>query len=53
LGILSFGLAFALWLFVPFWDRKTAQGHRNRFLNYLGIFVIAFILLMTIYGWLS
>jgi quinol-cytochrome oxidoreductase complex cytochrome b subunit len=53
LGITAFGLAFALWLVVPFWDRKTERGHRNRFLNYLGICAIAFILLMTIYGWLS
>jgi cytochrome b6 len=53
LGIGAFGFAFALWLFVPFWDRKTATGHRNRFINYLGIFALAFILLMTIYGWLS
>lgn len=52
-GISAFGIAFALWLFVPFWDRKTARGQKNRSMNYLGIFAIAFILLMTIYGWLS
>ena len=53
LGIGTFSLAFALWLFVPFWDRKSARGEKNRFLNYLGIFAIMYIILFTILGWLS
>ena len=53
LGIGTFSLAFALWLFVPFWDRKSARGEENRFLNYIGIFAIMYIILFTILGWLS
>lgn len=53
LGIMAFSLAFLLWFLVPFWDRKSAQGQQSRFLNYLGLFVIMFVLLFTILGWLS
>lgn len=51
LGILLFGIAGLLWLLVPFWDRKTAAGQKNRMINYIGVFSIIFILVMTILGW--
>ena len=53
LGILLFGLAGVLWLLVPFWDRKSSRGERNVVINYLGIFVVMFIIILTILGWLS
>jgi cytochrome b6 len=53
LGILLFGIAGVLWMLVPFWDRKSARGERNRFVNYLGIFAVLFIIIMTIIGWLA
>lgn len=52
-GIVLFGLAGLLWLLVPFWDRKSAKGLRNRKINYLGIFAVIFIIVLTIIGWLS
>jgi quinol-cytochrome oxidoreductase complex cytochrome b subunit len=52
-GILAFTLAGALWMFVPFWDRKSARGERNRVINYIGIFAVMYILLLTILGWLT
>ena len=52
-GICLFGLAGLLWLLVPFWDRKTSRGEHNRFINYLGIFAVMFIIILTILGWLS
>lgn len=52
LGIVLFGAAGLLWLLVPFWDTKTAKGERNRLINYIGIFAIIFILVMTILGWI-
>jgi cytochrome b6 len=52
LGILFFGIAGLLWLLVPFWDKKTARGERNRTLNYLGLGAIVYIIVMTIVGWL-
>lgn len=52
-GVLLFGIAGMLWTFIPFWDRKSAQGARNRLLNYIGLAVIAYIIVLTILGWLS
>ncbi|MCX6134177.1 MAG: cytochrome b N-terminal domain-containing protein [Ignavibacteriales bacterium] len=51
LGILVFGVAGALWLLVPFLDKKTARGEDNRLINYIGIFVVFYILALTIVGW--
>jgi cytochrome b6 len=52
LGILLFGGAGLLWLLVPFWDRKSSRGIQNRFISYIGIFVIFYILFFTILGWI-
>jgi len=52
LGILLFLAAGILWLLVPFWDRKSPRGQRNRFVNYLGLFAVIFIIVLTILGWL-
>jgi cytochrome b6 len=51
LGILLFGIAGLLWTIVPFWDRGTENGKRNKFLNYIGIFAVIFIIVMTILGY--
>lgn len=53
LGILLFGLAGLVWTIVPFWDKKSARGEQNRFLNYIGLFVVFYIILFTIIGWLA
>jgi cytochrome b6 len=52
LGILLFGIAGLLWTIVPFWDRKSSRGEQNRFVNYLGLFVVIYIIILTIIGWL-
>jgi cytochrome b6 len=52
LGILLFGGAGLLWMCVPFWDRKSSRGEQNRFINYSGIFVAMYIILLTILGWM-
>jgi cytochrome b6 len=51
-GIMMFGAAGALWMFVPFWDRKSSAGQKNRLVNYLGIFAVFYIIALTIVGWL-
>jgi cytochrome b6 len=51
LGIGTFGLAGLLWMLVPFWDRKSSRGEKNRFVNYIGIFAVLFIIILTIVGW--
>ena len=52
-GILMFSLAGILWFFIPFWDRRSPRGEQNRFVNYLGLFAILYIILFTIFGYLS
>lgn len=52
-GVLMFGLAGFLWLLVPFWDKKSHRGEKNRLVNYIGIFAVMFIIVLTILGWLS
>ncbi len=51
LGILLFGVGGLLWTLVPFWDRTSARGEQNRFITYIGIFVVFYIILLTILGW--
>jgi cytochrome b6 len=51
IGILLFGVAGILWTLIPFWDRKSARGEKNRFVNYIGIFVVMYVVLFTIIGW--
>ncbi|MGD1044099.1 MAG: cytochrome bc complex cytochrome b subunit [Bacteroidota bacterium] len=53
LGILLFGMAGVLWTVVPFWDHKSSRGEKNRFVNYLGLFAVMYIILFTIIGWLA
>lgn len=52
-GIIMFSLAGLLWLLVPFWDRKSAQGRKNRLINYIGIAAVTIIIVLTIVGWIS
>lgn len=52
LGILLFGAAGLLWLLVPFIDKKSARGEKNRLLTYIGLFVVVYIIVFTILGWL-
>lgn len=51
-GILLFAIGGLLWTIVPFWDSKTPEGKKNRRLNYFGIFVIIFIIVFTILGFI-
>lgn len=51
LGIMLFGIAGLLWMAVPFWDRKSAKGERNRVVTYIGLFAVVYIIIFTILGW--
>jgi quinol-cytochrome oxidoreductase complex cytochrome b subunit len=53
LGILLFGIAGLLWTIVPFWDRRSSRGELNRFVNYLGLFAVIYIIIFTTIGWLT
>ena len=51
-GIVFFGLGGILWATIPFWDKHTLKGKRNIILTYFGIFVIMFIVVFTILGYI-
>jgi cytochrome b6 len=51
-GILAFALAGILWTLIPFWDRKSSRGERNRLVSYAGIFAMMYIIVFTILGYL-
>ncbi|MDT8324606.1 MAG: cytochrome bc complex cytochrome b subunit [Bacteroidota bacterium] len=50
-GVLLFGSAMTLWIFIPFFDRKSQRGQRGRLFTAIGLCVIIFILFFTILGW--
>lgn len=52
-GVVVFGIAGLLWLLVPLWDRKSSRGEHNRLINYVGIIAVAYIIVLTIIGWMS
>lgn len=52
-GVILFSIAGILWTLVPFWDRKSSRGERNRLINYVGILIVMYIILLTILGWLT
>ena len=52
LGVLGFGLAGIFLLLVPVLDRRSAAGERSPVFTWIGIGMIAFIIVMTIVGYL-
>jgi cytochrome b6 len=52
-GIMAFGIAGLLWTLVPFWDRKSSRGEKNRLITYSGLFAVMYIIVFTILGWRS
>jgi cytochrome b6 len=51
-GVLAFGLGAALWMLVPFLDRKQ-EGFLRRLPAVAGGVIVAFIIVMTIWAWRS
>ncbi len=52
LGVMLFGIAGLLWVLVPFWDRSSQRGEKSRLVTYAGLFVVIYIIIFTILGWL-
>lgn len=53
LGILAFGLGGLFWVLVPFLNKTPGQGRRGLVFNIIGIFIVLFIVVMTIVGYLA
>jgi cytochrome b6 len=52
-GVLLFSFAGLLWMLVPFWDKRSSKGQLNRKINYIGIFSVLFIIILTSLGWMT
>ncbi len=52
LGLTVFNLAGVIWFFLPFWDRSGGRGRAAKLISWLGVFVVAYIIVMTILGYL-
>ena len=52
LGILVFGLAGAIWLLLPFLG-GLGRGRAHRWILGLGIFAVAYMVTMTVYGYVA
>lgn len=53
LGILSFGLAGLLWMVVPFIKLKENPNSKFQLMTIIGIIIVAFIVIMTVIGYLN
>ncbi|MFQ6007703.1 MAG: cytochrome bc complex cytochrome b subunit [Candidatus Zixiibacteriota bacterium] len=51
-GIILFTIGGLVWTLVPFLDRKSASGQRSKFFTLFGVFVLLFIVVMTILGYI-
>jgi cytochrome b6 len=51
-GILGFGILAIAWALVPFWEIKSKPGRKPRPMTIIGIVVIAYILILTIIGYM-
>ncbi len=52
-GILLFSIGGLLWFLVPFWEPLIAPRWRDRVVTAFGVFVVAYMVLMTIWGYRS
>ncbi len=52
LGIAAFGLAGAACLLLPFWERRAGR-YANALVTGAGVFALAYIATMTLYGWVA
>ncbi len=53
LGIMAFGLGGLFWALVPFLNKTPGHGTRKLVFNMIGIFIVLFIVVMTIVGYLA
>ncbi|PIQ11583.1 MAG: cytochrome bc complex cytochrome b subunit [Ignavibacteriales bacterium CG18_big_fil_WC_8_21_14_2_50_31_20] len=51
-GILAFGLAGVIWLFIPFINFSKKKELNNKIIRWIGIFAILYIVIFTIKGYL-
>lgn len=52
IGVLFFTIGGIVWTLVPFWDRASVKGRRSNLIIWFGLLVLAFIITMSILGYL-
>jgi cytochrome b6 len=50
-GILGFGLGGVFLLLIPLLDRRTARGEASRLFTWIGVLIIAYMVVLTILGY--
>jgi cytochrome b6 len=50
-GILAFGIGGVFLALVPFVDRRTSRGEANPLITWIGLGIIAFIIVLTVLGY--
>ncbi len=53
LGILAFALGGLFWVVVPFLNKTPGHGRRKTIFTLIGVFIVLFIVVMTIVGYLA
>ncbi|MBC8345017.1 MAG: cytochrome bc complex cytochrome b subunit [Candidatus Marinimicrobia bacterium] len=51
-GVLFFAVGGLIWFFVPFLDKQASKGIRSPFWTWFGIALVAYIIILTIWGYL-
>jgi quinol-cytochrome oxidoreductase complex cytochrome b subunit len=52
LGVLGFLAGFIIWTLLPFFD-SGRPGRRQRWITGIGVFVIAYVTAMTVFGYVA
>lgn len=52
-GVLALGLLGLVWVLVPFLDRRASRGERSPLFTAIGVAVVAYVVGMTVYGWMA
>lgn len=52
IGVLFFTIGGIVWTLVPFWDRASVKGRRSKLIIWFGFLVLAFMIIMSILGYL-
>ncbi len=52
-GVFGFAIAGAVWVLLPFFDRKSNRGEPNRLYTIIGIFAVVYMVTLTIIGYVA
>ncbi len=53
LGVFGFAVAGIIWVILPFMDKKSNRGEHNRLFTIIGAAALAYVILLTIIGYLA